>query len=399
MLEHTTTIPAFGCCCNKGDCSHLIAFNESYRRIESDALLAAEIGEALLSEKANDECYGHFKEIYQELKDLRWEKEESNGLIQSLQHEISLLKKTNKQIEDKMEQYKQEISKNKLCERLLTIRTDIEDELKTQISDLKQELTLVRKSETNLRSKYKRLNTNYETLQLSNDALKQEHDNLLKSLSADNNNNNNKMVNMKKVENTLQVYMSHVMPESIPNRTVKIDIPQFHVSTTNANKNPYDVLQSITKQTFDRICATDTRVLNRRLRRVFDMSELSSMSNSIIKGVLVDLDGFQNQFDWVYSLDDPYIEFFFPLLISIKELLMEISNMRMTLNDLQADYVTRIERLINIQQHEGSSIKMYQDHIRYRRELRHKREIQMDKQSTDKKQTFIQSLMTLFTIH
>lgn len=111
--------------------------------------------------------------------------------------------------------------------------------------------------------------------------------------------------------------------------------------TFHSNKNPFDVLQSVTQQTFDKINATDTRILNRRLRRVFDISELSDMSNNILRGILTDLKDFKSQFDWVHQQE----EHFFPLVNCIQQLLQEISTMKMTLNDLQADYVKRIERL------------------------------------------------------
>jgi hypothetical protein len=117
-------------------------------------------------------------------------------------------------------------------------------------------------------------------------------------------------------------------------------VPQFQVAF-HSNKNPFDVLQSVTQQTFDKINSTDTRILNRRLRRVFDISELSDMSNHILKGILKDLKDFQAQFDWVHHQE----QHFFPLVNCIQQLLQEISTMKMTLNDLQADYVKRIERL------------------------------------------------------
>lgn len=99
------------------------------------------------------------------------------------------------ELKKKIEAYEQEMQKKKLIEKLLVVKTDIEDELKTQvcsffvyywrffyahicsvpsflpltptffslqqISDLKQELNQVRKSENNLIQKCKRLNSNY----------------------------------------------------------------------------------------------------------------------------------------------------------------------------------------------------------------------------------------------
>lgn len=60
-----------------------------------------------------------------------------------------------------MKKRNEELEKKNLCEKLLAIKTDIEEELKIQISDLKQEICQLRKSENNMRLKYKRLEQNY----------------------------------------------------------------------------------------------------------------------------------------------------------------------------------------------------------------------------------------------
>lgn len=163
---------------------------------------------------------------------------------------------------------------------------------------------------------------------------------------------------------------------------------------TNSNKNPFDVLNSVTQQTFDKINATDTRVLNRRLKRVFDMSELSDMSNSILNNILFDLSDFKHQFEWVhdyYDTTDPNTEYFFPLVYSIQKLLKEVGTMKMTLNDLQADYVKRIERLTNL-----NYIPTYQlQHPSYVKPIIPR----MMENSNHRKSSFMQGFLSLFAIH
>lgn len=118
--------------------------------------------------------------------------------------------------------------------------------------------------------------------------------------------------------------------------------PQCHVTVTD----PFQSLHAVTQQTLDKINATDTRVLNRRLKRVFDMSELSDLSNSILSHISNDLKDFQDEFDWVQNEKQ---DNFMPLVLIIQSLLKEVCTIKMTLNDLQADYVIRIERLTIIQ--------------------------------------------------
>lgn len=156
-------------------------------------------------------------------------------------------------------------------------------------------------------------------------------------------------------------------------------VPQFKMTVTH-EKNPFEVLQSVTQQTIDKINATDTRVLNRRLKRVFDMSELSDLSNSLLNNLLVDLSDFKHQFDWVHDYHDQ--AYFFPLAATIQSLLKEIGTIKMTLNDLQADYVKRIERLTIIQ----PMISAYN-------QQRHLSRLESEKKN------FMQGLLSLFTLH
>lgn len=140
--------------------------------------------------------------------------------------------------------------------------------------------------------------------------------------------------------------------------------------------HPFQLLHAVTQQTFDKINATDTRVLNRRLKRVFDMSELSDLSNSILSNIAVDLKEFKDQFEWV---EDE--EHFFPLVTSIGALLKEVCTMKMTLNDLQADYVIRIERLTIIQ----PMLSAYH-------QQRH-----LSRLENENKKSFMKNLLSIFT--
>lgn len=50
-----------------------------------------------------------------------------------LQAEIRALKETTNNMKKQIDNYEKEIEKKKLCDKLLIIKTDIEEELKTQV--------------------------------------------------------------------------------------------------------------------------------------------------------------------------------------------------------------------------------------------------------------------------
>lgn len=147
---------------------------------------------------------------------------------------------------------------------------------------------------------------------------------------------------------------------------------------------PYHSLHHLGVHYFERLKATDIRALNRQLRRAFDILELSSMSNSIIDNVLADVRVIKSRFLWVeqnivnskemgdsdeggeYSQiweSDVSMEDFFPLVELTETLLTEIGEMRMTLNDLQVEYVNKVELI----EHQAE------------KDILHKRELRADR--------------------
>lgn len=102
-----------------------------------------------------------------------------------------------------------------------------------------------------------------------------------------------------------------------------------------------------------RLQQTDIRALNRRLRRAFDILELSSMSNSIIENIVTDVDGLRTRFLWIEDchqlvkqeswIHDISMLEFFPIIGLVQEMLKEIGQLRTTMNDLQVEYVKKVE--------------------------------------------------------
>ncbi|KAI7908058.1 uncharacterized protein BX663DRAFT_18933 [Cokeromyces recurvatus] len=119
------------------------------------------------------------------------------------------------------------------------------------------------------------------------------------------------------------------------------------IASSEMTKSPYSLLQEHATQILDRLRGSDIRALNRKLKRAFDITELSSMSNSIIDNILMDVDTLESRFLWMndkrqlFSRDDKVA--FFPLLELLKSMLKELGMLKTTMNDFQVEYVKKVE--------------------------------------------------------
>lgn len=121
----------------------------------------------------------------------------------------------------------------------------------------------------------------------------------------------------------------------------------YHYHVRNKNKSsplPKEPEISPCRQLYHQICLlqerlqqSDTRALNRKLRRVFDIFDLSSMSNSIIENILItEVNGLPQT---ISSTEEEFL-----LLIQVvQDMLKEIGQLRININDLQVEYVKKVE--------------------------------------------------------
>lgn len=109
-------------------------------------------------------------------------------------------------------------------------------------------------------------------------------------------------------------------------------LPQLKIVQPSPSIN---LLHTVTQQTLDKMNAADVRVLNKKLKRTLDMTDLSEMSNTMLSRILDDLEHFNQPFN-------NNTEIFF-LVQLICQMLKEMCTMKTTLNDLQADFVRRIK--------------------------------------------------------
>jgi hypothetical protein len=128
-----------------------------------------------------------------------------------------------------------------------------------------------------------------------------------------------------------------------PSTSSVINIKDGTVTTApSLTKSPFVLLHEHVTQVLDRLRGSDIRALNRRLKRAFEITELSNMSNSIIDNILMDVDILDTRFLWVNTADTNMIAFF-PLVDLLKDILKELGILRNTMNELQVEYVKKVE--------------------------------------------------------
>ncbi|KAL7311040.1 hypothetical protein PS15m_008856 [Mucor circinelloides] len=129
-----------------------------------------------------------------------------------------------------------------------------------------------------------------------------------------------------------------------PSTSSVITIKDGTVTTSapGLTKSPFILLQEHVTQVLDRLRGSDIRALNRRLKRAFEITELSNMSNSIIDNILMDVDILDTRFLWVQTTDTDTMAFF-PLVDLLKDMLKELGILRNTMNELQVEYVKKVE--------------------------------------------------------
>ncbi|KAG0241818.1 hypothetical protein BGW41_005325 [Actinomortierella wolfii] len=76
-------------------------------------------------------------------------------------------------------------------------------------------------------------------------------------------------------------------------------ISEFSTRHLGHHHGPYQLLHTLAAELLERLVRSDTRELNRRLQRTFDIHALSQMSNSVIENVLTDVNNLGERFRWV----------------------------------------------------------------------------------------------------
>ncbi|CAG8475570.1 5173_t:CDS:2 [Paraglomus occultum] len=161
-------------------------------------------------------------------------------------------------------------------------------------------------------------------------------------------------------------------PTGVPSIMLSAPAERNDASTNNRDldsphhQSPYQALFNLCTHLMDRLKGTDIIALNRRLKREFDILELSSLSNNLIENILSDVENLRERFRWVEELrisegekanvkalhgdlhgnKDLYAfspEEFLPLTHFMQDTLGEIGKLRMLVNDVQVSYFQKVE--------------------------------------------------------
>ncbi|KNC98803.1 uncharacterized protein SPPG_05781 [Spizellomyces punctatus DAOM BR117] len=118
-----------------------------------------------------------------------------------------------------------------------------------------------------------------------------------------------------------------------------IQVPSTTESLQTSLHSQLQTLTRIGSQLRNRLNSTDPQCLNRKIRRSFDMRELSKLSNSVIENIKMDVKGLPLRFPVLKhsaglpSLSELYIILLLPLVQLVQTLLDDICILRTTIND------------------------------------------------------------------
>ncbi|KAH8548862.1 hypothetical protein BGW37DRAFT_559711 [Umbelopsis sp. PMI_123] len=192
--EDTTDI---SCCCGKGECQNQKRYEQNLQKAESDARLAAEIGQTLLQkhehyaldaqtiqaelerklkfisdEKKALERMNHEAKVENEqAKDDRAraiaERDRSRKMVEAVQKDLEIVSIRCKNLEDENQAKKTEIAEIKALQVIVAQSHSMEQTMQSKVDDLLQELSSAQKNEAAVESKYRKLKSRYEALHAS----------------------------------------------------------------------------------------------------------------------------------------------------------------------------------------------------------------------------------------
>ena len=103
-----------------------------------------------------------------------------------------------------------------------------------------------------------------------------------------------------------------------------------------------ELLASLSAHYMQRLNQSNTLALNRRLRRAFDITDLTHLSNAIIDNILHELSHLPRRFPSPSTAEGQILD---PLIETVQSMITEISRQRKTVNEVGAAYVHKMEEL------------------------------------------------------
>ncbi|KAG1468927.1 hypothetical protein G6F56_003554 [Rhizopus delemar] len=224
-----------------------------------------------------------------------------------------------------------------------------EENLRSEMEEVKQELAASKKAEHAMESKYKKLMSKYESICEEDQSIDSAKVFKPKSFIGERTPENNKHLiqlikELVSANNKLKIDLLEQSTEheqeldgsTVCDTTEPVIHHHYHYRQEETTSPAYQLYHNICL-VMERLQQTDTRALNRKLRRAFDIFDLSSMSNSLIENILA---------SEVESLPKNMLssnEDFSLLAQVVQDMLKEIAILRITINDIQVEYVKKVE--------------------------------------------------------
>ncbi|KAI9261091.1 hypothetical protein BY458DRAFT_516243 [Sporodiniella umbellata] len=354
-------LPDVCLCCQRSHCENLETTIFAIRKLEEEARLAAEIGQILLYKHEQfvlesnestaylEERLRQSEEKVQQLEQLllqsetamddmelqrnklAWDYEKTQKILDKTLKEADVYHQKSSQLASELEDASKEIEKLRARQLMMDEAGLREDNLRSEIEEITQELATSKRAEHLLESKYKKLQSKYESVCKDDPFM-----NLTKTFKP-------KSFMGESIEENNSQWVQMIKELVSANNTLKKDL-QKHSSKTelmcdasryyngSSESQPVDDgLYHPTGRILQRLQQTDTRALNRKLHRAFDIFDLSSMSNVLIENIL------KTEVETLFG--GPQEEF----ASLVQSMLREIALLRITINDIQVEYVKKIQ--------------------------------------------------------
>ncbi|KAI9097423.1 hypothetical protein DFS34DRAFT_125199 [Phlyctochytrium arcticum] len=120
---------------------------------------------------------------------------------------------------------------------------------------------------------------------------------------------------------------------STPDNTVSRDGPGPATTPLSIFYSQLQQVSRIGTGLHKRLKESDVHCVNRKIRRSFDLSDLSKISHTLIENVRMDAKGFPARFSTNTLMRDFYNLFLVPLVTLVQDLLLDNCDLRLTLNE------------------------------------------------------------------
>ncbi|KAI8140732.1 hypothetical protein BJV82DRAFT_622297 [Fennellomyces sp. T-0311] len=394
------------CCCGRSGCDNYQTWMHIVRKLENDARLAAEIGQSLLHQHekfvqdtdqgrrmVQQQLDGYREQIHkleqslhttetakQELDDEKnkwfWKWKRTQKTLDATAADLEIANSKWINIAASLKEKEAEVERLQAFEIMNKQSNIREDALRGKLEDAQQEIEDCRRKEKLTAARYKKIKEKHDSIHGAYERLQQSVDedqndenrrpntklrrNALKKANAerppaglrpsvstprplDVEGKERRKNSWPQVEPqppfTLTPSQSTPITSSTEDGSVHHHHHYYYLDSKSETKDVSELgaLHSNVTRTLDRLRATDILALNRQLGRAFDMHQMSRLSNTIIEQILADTE------TTLVMATTTTTDDMVAIVRLYQDMIKEIGQLRTTLNDLQVEYVSKIE--------------------------------------------------------